>query len=45
MNISALHASLIKLNYLLASFLTHALADLTFGLGKVGKVVHDYLKP
>lgn len=38
MNISALYASLIKLNYLLASFLTHALADL-------GKVVHDYLKP
>jgi hypothetical protein len=42
MNISALHASLIELNYLLASFLTHALADLTFGLGTV---VHDYLKP
>ena len=42
MSIEVLHASLIKPNYLLASFRTHALADLTFGLGKV---VYDHLKP
>ena len=42
MKAAVLHASLIKPNYLSASFRAHALADLAFGLGKV---VHDYLKP